>query len=100
MNRRRPIGRRLLQLVLMVPKGRSGGGGSRTRVRSRTEPNVYKLSPPFNFARRPEDRRPTVGLAILKSRASDDWLFFGASPLVDIAAGPRAQLGAMRRFSL
>jgi hypothetical protein len=83
----------------MARKGRYGGGGSRTRVRSRTEPNVYKLSPPFRFARRPEDRRPTAGLAILKSRASDDWLFFGASPLVDTAAGPRAQLGAMRRFS-
>ena len=69
------------QLEQVAREGRGGGGGSRTRVRSRTEPNVYKRSPPFDFARRPEDRRPTDGLAILKCRASDDWLFFGAEPV-------------------
>ena len=59
----------------------SGGGGNRTRVRGRTGQSVYKLRLPFEFARRPVRSRPTVGLAILWSRASGDWLSFGAQPV-------------------
>ncbi len=40
--------------------------------------SVYKLRLPLKFARRPVSSRPTVGLAILRCRASDDWLSFGA----------------------
>jgi hypothetical protein len=58
----------------------SGGGGNRTRVRGRTGVSVYKHRPPFDFARRPVGDRPTVELALLKSRAADEWLFFGAKP--------------------
>ena len=57
-----------------------GGGGNRTRVRGRTGQGVYERSLRFAFARRPVRRRPTVGLAILKCRASGDWLSFGAEP--------------------
>jgi hypothetical protein len=42
--------------------------------------SVYKHRPPFEFARRPVGDRPTVELALLKSRAADEWLFFGAKP--------------------
>jgi len=58
----------------------NGGGGNRTRVRGRTGESVYKLRPPLNFARRPVGDRPTDELALLKCRASDEWLFFGAEP--------------------
>jgi len=58
----------------------SGGGGNRTRVRGRTGQNLYKRSLRFSFARRPVRRRPTDGLAILKCRASGDWLSLGAEP--------------------
>jgi hypothetical protein len=34
----------------------------------------------LNFARRPVGDRPTDELALLKCRASDEWLFFGAEP--------------------
>jgi hypothetical protein len=60
--------------------GWSGGGGNRTRVRGCTEMSVYKLRSPLNFARRPVGDRPTDELALLKCRASDEWLFFGAEP--------------------
>ena len=60
---------------------RSGGGGNRTRVRGRTGQSVYKLRLPLRFARRPVGSRPTSGLAILKSRASGDWLSLGAAPV-------------------
>ena len=55
-----------------------GGGGNRTRVRGRTGMSVYKHRSPLNFARRPVGDRPTDELALLKCRASDEWLFFGA----------------------
>jgi hypothetical protein len=58
----------------------SGGGGNRTRVRGRTGMSVYKHRSPLNFARRPVGDRPTDELALLKCRASDEWLFFGAEP--------------------
>ena len=58
----------------------SGGGGNRTRVRGRTGASIYKLRPPFAFARRPVCDRPTVGLALLRCRASGEWLSFGAEP--------------------
>jgi len=58
-----------------------GGGGSRTRVRSRTGQSVYKPSPPLDLGRRLEDGRPTDGPAILGSRASGDWLSFGTQPV-------------------
>ena len=38
----------------MSLKPLGGGGGNRTRVRSRTGQNVYKRIPPLNLARRPE----------------------------------------------
>ena len=59
---------------------RSGGGGNRTRVRSRTGQSVYKRRLPSKFARRLVGNRPTDGLAILKCRASGDWLSLGAEP--------------------
>ena len=43
--------------------------------------SVYKLRSRFSFARRPVGDRPTAGLALLKCRASDDWLSFGAEPV-------------------
>ena len=58
----------------------SGGGGNRTRVRSRVGKSVYKRSPGFRFARRPVPRPPTDGLAILRCRAAGDWLSLGAEP--------------------
>src|ERR671929_166976 len=58
-----------------------GGGGNRTRVRGRTGLSVYKLRLRFEFARRPVRSRPTDGLAILRCRASGDWLSFGAEPV-------------------
>ena len=58
----------------------SGGGGNRTRVRGRTGVNVYKLRSPLRFARRPVSDRPTDGLALLKCRASGEWLSVGAEP--------------------
>ena len=64
-----------------VISGESGGGGNRTRVRGRTEQSVYKLRLPSNFARRLVDSRPTDGLAILRCRASGDWLSLGAEPV-------------------
>jgi hypothetical protein len=42
-----------------------GGGGNRTRVRSRTGKSIYKRSLRLSFARRPVRRRPTDGLALL-----------------------------------
>ena len=59
----------------------SGGGGNRTRVRGRTVQSVYKLRLLLRFARRPVSSRPTVGLAILRCRASGDWLSVGAEPV-------------------
>ena len=73
--------------VIMAPRQRSrtsvgsGGGGNRTRVRGRTGQSVYKLRLPLRFARRPVDSRPTAGLAILRCRASGDWLSLGAEPV-------------------
>ena len=58
-----------------------GGGGNRTRVRNRTGQSLYKLRLPFGFARRPVGNRPTGGLAILRCRASGDWLSLGAEPV-------------------
>ena len=58
----------------------SGGGGNRTRVRGRTGMSVYKHRSPFRFALRPVGDLPTAELALLKCRASDEWLFFGAEP--------------------
>src|SRR5262249_25580340 len=56
-------------------------------------PNVYERSPRFDFARRPVRGRPTDGLAILKSRASGDWLSLGAEPdCWRPVPQPRAQL--------
>ena len=57
-----------------------GGGGNRTRVRGRTGMSVYKHRSPFRFALRPVGDLPTAKLALLKCRASDEWLFFGAKP--------------------
>ena len=57
-----------------------GGGGNRTRVRGRTGQNVYERSLRFRFARRPVRRPPPDGLAILRCRASGDWLSLGAEP--------------------
>ena len=59
-----------------------GGGGNRTRVRGRTEQSVYERSSRFDLTRRPVRERPTDGPAILKCRASGDWLSLGASPIV------------------
>ena len=42
--------------------------------------SVYKHRSPLHFARRPVGDRPTDELALLKCRASDEWLFFGAEP--------------------
>src|SRR5436190_19269156 len=88
---RRPVGRDPPE-VLMARAGRRepdfvrhGGGGNRTRVRGRTGQSVYKLRQPFAFARRPVGCRPTDGLAILRCRASGDWLSFGAEPVVGAA---------------
>ena len=58
----------------------SGGGGNRTRVRGRTGASIYKLRSPFRFTRRPVCDRPTAGLALLRCRASGEWLSFGAEP--------------------
>ena len=44
----------------------------------RTGASIYKLRPPFRFARRPVCDRPTAELALLKCRASDEWLSIGA----------------------
>ncbi len=57
-----------------------GGGGNRTRVRGRTGMSIYKLRSPFAFIRRPVCDRPTAGLALLRCRASGEWLSFGAEP--------------------
>ena len=71
-----------------IPSEKSPAGeGSEWRRREsnpRPQPHrmsVYKLRLPFRFARRPECSRPADGPAILKCRASDDWLFFGAEPV-------------------
>ena len=72
--------RRLSQKLQLRCNGWSGGGGNRTRVRGRTGMSVYKHRSPLNFARRPVGDRPTDELALLKCRASDEWLFFGAEP--------------------
>ena len=58
----------------------NGGGGNRTRVRGRTGMSIYKHRPPLRFARRPVGGRPTDELALLKCRASGEWLSFGAEP--------------------
>src|SRR5213082_3189762 len=81
----------------------NGGGGNRTRVRGRTGRASTSLGCPLLSPGRPGCSRPTAGPAILWSRASDDWLFFGASPFVDAAtrttgpvrsdASPNCQLG-------
>jgi len=42
--------------------------------------SVYKHRPSLHFARRPVDGRPTDELALLKCRASGEWLSFGAEP--------------------
>ena len=42
--------------------------------------SVYKLRSPFAFARWPVGDLPTTELALLKCRASDEWLSFGAEP--------------------
>jgi hypothetical protein len=42
--------------------------------------SVYKHRSPFRFALRPVGDLPTAELALLKCRASDEWLFFGAKP--------------------
>jgi hypothetical protein len=59
----------------------SGGGGNRTRVRESLRKSLYKLRLPLEFARRPVCSRPTAGLAILRCRASGDWLSLGAEPV-------------------
>ena len=41
-------------------------------------PNVYERSPRFGLARRPVRGRPTGGPALLKCRASGEWLSLGA----------------------
>jgi hypothetical protein len=72
----------------------SGGGGNRTRVRDRTGVSVYKHRPRLKFIRRPVRGRPTDRLALLKCRASGEWLSFGSrarSLMPPKAAGlPRA----------
>ena len=70
-----------------------GGGGNRTRVRSRTGKSVYKRSLRFAFARRPARRRPTAGLALLWGPASGEWLSLGSEPVDDAGFpihGPRS----------
>jgi len=42
--------------------------------------SIYKLRPPFGFARRPVCDRPTDGLALLRCRAAGEWLSLGAEP--------------------
>ena len=79
-HKRRRIWRRLNQMLQLRCNRWSGGGGNRTRVRGRTGMSVYKHRSPLNFARRPVGDRPTDELALLKCRASDEWLFFGAEP--------------------
>ena len=61
--------------------GGGGGGGNRTRVRDRSVQSFYKLRLPLIFARRPVGSRPTAGLAILRCRASGDWLSLRAEPV-------------------
>ena len=80
MHKRRLTWRRLNQMLQLRCNRWSGGGGNRTRVRGRTGMSVYKHRSPLNFARRPVGDRPTDELALLKCRASDEWLFFGAEP--------------------
>ena len=69
---------RLPKTRLVEPN--DGGGGNRTRVRGRTGQNLYERRLPFAFARRPVGSRPTDGLAILRCRASGDWLSLCAEP--------------------
>ena len=59
--------------------------------------SVYKHRRHLNLARRPECHRPTDEPAILDSRASGDWLSFGASPFV--SSGPSHGTG-LDRLSL
>ena len=63
-----------------LQNGDYGGGGNRTRVRSRTGQSFYRLSSPLISPGRPVCERPTAGPAILLSHPSGDWLSFGASP--------------------
>jgi hypothetical protein len=56
----------------------------RRELNPRPQPHrlsVYKHRWPLNLARRLECHRPTDEPAILRSRASDDWHFFGAEPV-------------------
>jgi len=75
-----PAGHAAPDAIWPAIRGKYGGGGNRTRVRGRTGVSVYKRRSPLNFARRPVGDRPTDELALLKCRASDEWLFFGAEP--------------------
>jgi len=43
--------------------------------------SVYKRRRHLDLARRPECHRPTDGPAILRCRASGDWLSFGTEPV-------------------
>jgi len=72
---------RIVRLTGATSSANSGGGGNRTRVRGRTGESVYKRSLRFRFARRPARRRPTDGLAILRSPAPGDWLSLGSEPV-------------------
>ncbi len=85
--RSRQFRRRIERQIRVPPSpkpgfaGKGGGGGNRTRVRGRTGRSVYKRRLPFSFARRPVDSRPAAGLAILRCRASGDWLSLSAEPV-------------------
>ena len=64
------------------------------RIRASTSLGCPLISPG-----RPECSRPTAGPAILWSRASGDWLSFGASPFLSPLTEPRAELGATRHLT-
>src|SRR5581483_7182063 len=91
--RRTPVVKYAAASFPATSREEDGGGGNRTRVRGSPEASVYKLRPPFGFARRPVCDRPTDGLALLRCRASGEWLSFGAEPACYAGSGSRALPG-------
>src|SRR5260221_6271965 len=77
----------------------NGGGGNRTHVRGRTDRTSTSLGCPLISPGRPGCNRPTAGPAILFSRASGDWLSFGASPFVVAAPRATGKPGATRHLT-
>lgn len=55
--------------------------------------SVYKFVQQFGFAPLLACWPPTGSLALLISRTAGEWLSLGASPLVGVLSGPRAELG-------